>query len=150
MLEVLNNEHFPLLPFDAPIPYLNVATPSNNNINEKMNENYLNNDIDDKNGKPKNKKKKTTIKMNEKAENFKYSFYKMFTQKKKFPKKYVRLIHNSLCYILKLKRINRDETRSIDLYFTHFADHSEKILLCIEKNKLALVQKFPELLNFLE
>ena len=74
--------------------------------------------------------KKSKIRLNEKALTFKENFYQLFTFKKKFPKKFVVQIHNSICRQLGLRRVNRDETRSIDKYFQHFAQYSDKILKC--------------------
>lgn len=83
--------------------------------------------------------------MNERAKNFQYSFYKIFTTRKKFPKKFVVLIHNAICANLNLRKVNRDEIRSIYLYFTDFAQNSEKILLFIKNNKNEIIRKLPQL-----
>ena len=95
---------------------------------------------------PKNShRKKSSVKMNERAKNFQYSFYKIFTTRKKFPKKFVVLIHNAICANLNLRKVNRDEIRSIYLYFADFAQNSEKILLFIKNNKNEIIRKLPQL-----
>lgn len=76
--------------------------------------------------------KKTKIHLSEKALTFKESFYQIFTIKKKFQKKFVVQIHNSICRQIGLRRVNREESRSIDKYFQHFCSYSDKIIKCIQ------------------
>lgn len=139
---------FPPLPFDSDILYYDLNHDETNEGFEKFSSAYEPDDItEDKNVElsGSHRKKKSLVEMEEKAELFKFSFYQSFTSRKKFPKKYVILIHNEICLNLNLRGINRDETRSIDLYFVNFAKHSEKILLFIKNNKKGIIKKIPEL-----
>lgn len=158
-MEIPSKKFFPLLPFKDDISYIMIneskkeLSSDYSNSNEIFSNNDIfinNNNIPSGNYSIPHKKKKTFVKMTEDAENFKFSFYKMFTSKKKFPKKYVFLIHNELRKDLKLDRINRDECRSIDLYFLHFAKYRKDILLYLEKNKVSIIEKFPELFQILK
>ena len=83
--------------------------------------------------------------MSEAATNFKLTFYQMFTSRKKFQKKFVVMIHNEICTNLELRRVNREEARSINLYFSHFLNHKDKILFYINKNVNNLRRRLPEL-----
>lgn len=144
---------FPILPFGKEIPYIyNKKQIEPKNDVEKMSSNELNQKIE--NNKKESScdqfKKKRFVEMNEMAELFKFSFYSIFTSRKKFPKKYVILIHNDICINLNLRGVSRNETRSIDLYFAHFAKYSERILLFIKNNKKRLIQRIPELKEILE
>lgn len=157
MMEIPSKEYFPLLPFKDGISYIMLNGVKNEIPSDLFNEDISNDEIFiEKNFSPlenysvPHKKKKTIVKMTEEAENFKFSFYKLFTTKKKFPKKYVVLIHNEIRRDLNLERINRDECRSIDLYFLHYAKHKKEILLHIQKNRVSLIQKFPELFGILK
>ncbi|KAK8886625.1 hypothetical protein M9Y10_042090 [Tritrichomonas musculus] len=76
--------------------------------------------------------RKSKIRLNEQALTFKENFYQLFTFKKKFQKRYVVQIHNLICRQLGLRKVNREESRSIDKYFQHFAPYSDKILKCIK------------------
>lgn len=164
MIEQPVKIHFPSLPFEPKIQYFSIRqieTPLiSSESNESSEEEYdkSNNDIICSNiiGTLNNisvntnshsilRKKKTTVKMSEIAQNFQFSFYKIFTTRKKFPKKYVVLIHNEICFNLNLRRVNRDETRSIYLYFVNFSSHAEKILLYIKNHKSEIIRRHPEL-----
>ena len=151
MIEQPRKIHFESLPFSPKLVYFKVKEASipesssdsnesneeeydrNNDAIEFLNENDFGGDLSLDNPKPNHpkRKKKTFVNLNEKEQNFQFSFYQIFTTRKKFPKKFVSLIHNEICINLNLRRINRDETRSISLYFHNFAKHSEKILLFI-------------------
>ena len=152
MLETQMRTIFPQLPFDTDIQYFEIKTPiSFQQIENIPNEtstaqiNQKESDFPRKSPLSIPHKTKCHVKMNESASIFKFSFYQIFTSRKKFPKKYVIMIHNSICPILKLRNISRDESRSIDLYFANFAQYSEKILLFIKNNKNSIIQKIPEL-----
>lgn len=134
------------LTFNTAIPYINLNQNKSRETSKNASEYESSLNMDNINhGSNHQYKKKHFIEMNESAELFKYSFYSIFTSRKKFPKKYVILIHNDICINLNLRGINRNETRSIDLYFVNFAKHSRKILLFIKKNKKILLQRIPEL-----
>ncbi|KAK8871440.1 hypothetical protein M9Y10_007168 [Tritrichomonas musculus] len=142
---------FPPLPFDVDIPYYEIKPASKIDFIEESiqsdstEEKLMNEDVSNARNFYLNRKRKCHVRMNEKASIFKFSFYQIFTTRKKFPKKYVIMIHNQICINLNLRSINRDETRSIDLYFSNFAKHSEKILLYIKNNKNNIIQMIPEL-----
>ena len=146
MFEEENKVYFSPLPFSHKIVYFEIK--QNQNLFVK-NVSFNNEHCDDsKSTFNKNNhygKKKTTIKLSEKALNFQFSFYQIFTTRKRFPKKYVALIHNEICHNLNLRRINRDETRSIFLYFENFSKYAEKILIFIQNNKEEIIKKLPEL-----
>lgn len=166
MMEQPPKIHFSLLPFSPELHYLqlkeinntqnsfdsneSIEDDSDSNFNEIIqctNVNGLKQENSSFNINLKNccRKKKTFVNLNEKELNFQFSFYQIFTTRKKFPKKYVVLIHNEICSNLKLRRINRDETRSISFYFHNFAKHAEKILLFIKNNKSEIIRRLPEL-----
>lgn len=93
--------------------------------------------------------KKTKIHLSEKALTFKESFYQLFTFKKKFQKKYVVQIHNSICHQLGLRRVNREESRSIDKYFQHFAPYADMIIKYIQSVPISVWTKLaPSLFKF--
>lgn len=126
---------------NAKYPEMNfLNTPSTNNDNNFILESYQYHSLH---------KKKSPVKMSEKASDFKFAFYQIFTTRKKFPKKYVVLIHNEICGYLDIRRVTRDETRSINLYFANFAKHHEKILYYIKKNKNLIIESIPELKEIL-
>lgn len=134
------------LTFNTAIPYVNLNQNKSRETSENASEYESSLNMDNINiGSNHQYKKKHSIEMSESAELFKFSFYSIFTSRKKFPKKYVILIHNDICINLNLRGINRNETRSIDLYFVNFAKHSRKILQFIKKNKKILFQRIPEL-----
>ena len=94
MMEIPSKEYFPLLPFKDGISYIMLNGVKNEIPSDLFNEDISNDEIFiEKNFSPlenysvPHKKKKTIVKMTEEAENFKFSFYKLFTTKKKFPKK---------------------------------------------------------------
>ena len=174
MIEQPHKIHFSLLPFSPQLSYIeikgsntiqntssysNISCDSNDEEFERRNNENLNlcdqkciiedNSLKNNKSKPVSRRKKTFAKLNEKGQNFQFSFYQIFTTRKKFPKKYVILIHNEICINLNLRRINRDETRSISQYFDDFADHSEKILLFIKNNKEEVMRRLPELQKIL-
>lgn len=61
------------------------------------------------------------------AEEFRVSFYNL-TYGKKFSKNFVQKLHNTVCSSLKLRKMNREESRSIKLYFLHFAKDGFQII----------------------
>lgn len=61
------------------------------------------------------------------AEEFRVSFYSL-TYGKKFSKNFVQKLHNKVCSSLKLRKMNREESRSIKLYFLHFANDGFQII----------------------
>lgn len=167
MIEQPVKVHFPQLPFDRQIPYFEIkdkgvigmnspdvndsceSEPESKCENCFSNLNQLN--IMNINGPfiqnqcKKFRKKKVNIKMSEVAQNFQFTFYQIFTTRKKFQKKFVILIHNEICGNLNLRRVNRDETRSIHLYFAHFSYCAERILVYIKNNKNEIIRRLPEL-----
>lgn len=164
MIEQIEKIYFPQLPFSPPISYFEInQNNANNNSSDSIEsseneyENKKKMSCRDSKEYPNNysfifteskkatRKKKANIKLTENAKNFQYSFYQIFTTRKKFPKKFVVIIHNEICSNLNLKRVNRDETRSISLYFNDFANHAAKILLFIQNNKYAILKRLPEL-----
>lgn len=151
MMKSQDKIFFPTLPFDIDLPYIEIAPLNLHEMNEKSDiSNFKKeNQMENNNLSNKNlyvfRKKKCQVKMDEKASIFKFSFYQLFTTRKKFPKKFVIMIHNEICANLNLRCINRDESRSIDLYFTNFARHSEKIILFLKAHKNNIIQKIPEL-----
>lgn len=164
MLEtkVETREIFPMLPFYVDLPAivlsglmnptddLSCSNVSSENENENGNNNYfINNNVCFQNQPYQQHKKKSPVNLSEDASDFKFSFYRIFTSRKKFPKKYVTLIHNEICQSLNLPRITRDECRSIDLYFIHYYQHSKDILFYLTKNKDRILHKIPELKTIL-
>lgn len=78
---------------------------------------------------------------------FKFSFYHLFVTKKKFEKKYVKLIHNLICDKLNISKLQREEERSIDLYFKNRIKYSNSILIYINTHKKEILDEIPELKN---
>lgn len=165
MIERNIKPYFPLLPFEFDINYFILkedeeltSEPTSNIDNEESN-NYSEPDVDNTNtsdscfdSKPINleHRKKSSIDLDERAYNFKFSFYKIFTLRKKFPKKYVILIHNEICHKLKLRKATRDETRSINKYFVNFAPYSDIIILFIKNNIDTILKNIPKLKEVLK
>ena len=90
---------------------------------------------------------KTKVDLSNNADLFKSLFYRVFTFKKKFPKYLVKKIHNMICTNLGFRPITREEFRSIDLYFLHYAKKGEIILNYIQQYKGELLKLIPELHN---
>lgn len=167
MIEQPAKVHFPQLPFDRQIPYFEIKGKEANRMNspdvndscDSEPESKCENSISNLNqlsimniNAPfihdqckKFRRKKANIKMSEVAQNFQFTFYQIFTTRKKFQKKFVISIHNEICSNLNLRRVNRDETRSIHLYFANFAYCSERILVYIKNNKNEIIRRLPEL-----
>ena len=166
MLEIPGKQYFPLLPFDQDIPFFEIIKIeprqilpdelSSNDSSETDLEikgdsiNIYNNYNQNQSLSKPSHKNKSPVKMNENAANFGYSFYKIFTSRKKFQKKFVVMIHNEICDKLNIRKVTREESRSIHLYFVNFAMHSERILMYIQKNKSDIIQKLPELNEILK
>ena len=169
MLESPNKQYYPLLPFHIVINYLKIKPKHSDDISNKasyllsksyefenQNENcfYNQNNIAFQNNSSyqttkisSSFKKKSSVKMDEDSKNFKLTFYQIFTSRKKFQKKFVVMIHNEICSNLELRKVNRDEARSINLYFEHFASHKDEILLYIKKNLNSIRHRIPELIE---
>lgn len=75
-------------------------------------------------------------------EEFRIAFYHL-TYGKKFSKLYVQKLHNAVCNSLNLRRMNREESRSIKLYFLHFAKDGFKIINAIR----SYLEENPDLVN---
>lgn len=90
---------------------------------------------------------KIKVDLSKDEHSFKEFFYKIFTTKARFPKKLVCRIHNIICKALKLPRISRNESRSIDLYFKNYTKESNRILIYLHQHKEELLGLVPELLN---
>lgn len=145
MIEDSHKIYFSPLPFSPQLSYLEIKPNHNQLIQNDLYDYELENNVKSMPNSNLSSKKRNFIKLNEQALNFQYSFYQIFTSRKRFPKKYVALIHNSVCHDLNLRRINRDEIRSIFLYFDNFANSAEKILIFIKNNKEEIIKKLPEL-----
>lgn len=70
--------------------------------------------------------------------------YSLFGNYKRFPKRYVKMIHNMICNHLNLPEITREEFRNIQLYFSHYECHSSKILQYLEENREQLSKLFDD------
>lgn len=149
---------YPLLPFAHDISYFMInineeKTLNLNSIQSEKNTSSSETEIDYANINLLSNtnldihKKKSPVTLKPAAINFKFAFYRLLTSRKKFPKKYVVLIHNYICNTLKLRRVNRDESRSIDLYFNSFCKYQEQIISYIQLHKLEILSMFPELLD---
>ena len=81
---------------------------------------------------------KRKVDLLENQQSFKNSFYsKIDDKKKKFPKKYVKDIHEKVLmkYIEGFKKMEREEFRRIDLYFQNYAPYREQILNVLTDKK---------------
>ncbi|KAK8887613.1 hypothetical protein M9Y10_038665 [Tritrichomonas musculus] len=76
------------------------------------------------------------IKLSDEEQYFKDQYYKIFTSRKKFPKKYVQLIHNNVLVgkIKGFKKMERDDFRSINIYFKNHLNDKSKMFDVLEKN----------------
>lgn len=84
-----------------------------------------------KNGKYKVRNRENLFLSGE-AEQFRMNFYH-FTIGQKFDKRYVQKLHNAVCKSLGLRPINRNEYRSIKLYFQNFAQNSNEIICAVHQ-----------------
>ena len=74
---------------------------------------------------------------------FKYGFYKILSNKKRFKKQYVIKIHNRfLVPMLGFPPVKREEYRSIDKYFIRYQNEKEKIYKCLRENKDKIKNEF--------
>lgn len=73
------------------------------------------------------RKRKRKVDLNEKQQIFQKEYYKFFTSKKKFSKKYVIELHKLMKDELNLRPMSREETRQIGLYFQNFASEKSRI-----------------------
>lgn len=76
---------------------------------------------------------------------FKKEFYGIFTNKRKFRKTYVKKIHDIIRTKFCFRAITREEFRSIDLYFQHYAFYRESIISFLRNNYHLIITKYPEL-----
>ena len=165
MAESIKRIYFPLLPFDQDIPFFEqfinfdqIQIPEEISSNDssdtepelKTDGNNTNNICTFHPNVINKSHQKSPVIMNDATANFKYSFYKIFTSRKKFPKKYVVSIHNSICDQLNLRKVSRDEARSIHLHFVNFVMYAEQILMFIQKNKNIIIQNNPGLKDILK
>lgn len=64
-------------------------------------------------------------------------------QKKVIKKEKVKLIHDEkLTKDLQFKKMNRDEIRSIQLYFQHYLNQKDIILSYLRANKKEIISEF--------
>ena len=75
----------------------------------------------------------------------KSAFYKIFTNKSKFPKKLVKEIHEYIRKFIKIPKMSREHIRRIDLYFEEFSNISEIILSSLQNHREELLDAIPEL-----
>lgn len=82
---------------------------------------------------------KFKVGLNSKESSFREEFYSIFLNnikgKKIIPKDKVIEIHNSICAEAGVRKMNRDEYRSINNYFKHFAQYKNQIISSIIRNK---------------
>ena len=76
---------------------------------------------------------------------FKEGFYRIFTNKRRFRKENVKKIHDIIRTKFCFRAMTREEFRSIDLYFQHYAFHRESILSFLRNNYQLIITKNPEL-----
>lgn len=78
---------------------------------------------------------------------FKEGYYSTFTKKKKFSKKFVKIIHQCLQDQFGFEAMTRDEYRDIGLYFLHYLKFGESIIRYLRKEKNTIIKKHSELSN---
>lgn len=88
---------------------------------------------------------KRKVDLSKKSELFKSAFYKIFTNKSKFPKKLVKEIHEYIRKFIKIPKMSREHIRRIDLYFEEFSNISEIILSSLQNHREELLDAIPEL-----
>lgn len=91
---------------------------------------------------------KRKLKLSTLASVFKSDFYSIFTNKKKFPKTFVKKIHQLIERPLNLEPFTREITRFNDLYFITFAPRYSEIIPYLYANKQYILQKIPELNSY--
>ena len=136
-----------------PNDYLGINLPltnENENENEKekgrQEEHFkVNASIEDQIPGGSTRTSKRKIDLSKEANTFKSFFYQIFTSKKKFDKKLVKNIHNLIAPHCNLRKISREEFRSIDLYFKEFSNSQEQILIYLHQHKENILDAIPEL-----
>lgn len=92
-------------------------------------------------------RRKMNLELSEEAKKFKEKYYQIFTSKKKISKQHVKKIHDILQNHFCFRRMNREEYRSINLYFKDYAFHREPIINFLIKNKKYIIEQIPDLRN---
>ena len=75
-------------------------------------------------------------------------FYHVFTNKKKFQKKFVKEIHD--IYLQKsfhFNKMTREESRRIDTYFQNYFQCQNQIIQFLKEHKLEILQNIVGLSN---
>lgn len=68
------------------------------------------------------------INLDQNAARIKEKFYSLFTYKKRIPKIFVFIIHNNIAAKLNLRRVTREEYRSVNKYFQNFSKNQKEII----------------------
>lgn len=118
---------------------LSVNVPQFNEISFKIPKNFL---------FYRAKFRKRKLKLSNQAQKFQNYYYLIFTNKKKFPKKFIQKIHSIIQEPLNLKPMDRDIVRWKDKYFEEYAKDSEKIIEYLILNKQKILMQIPELMNY--
>lgn len=120
--------------------------PINSNNIEGKNK-HENNNKEKEHCKNKTFQKRKLV-LSQQAQAFKTDYYLIFTKKKKFPKAFLRQIHNIIQNPLKLDPISRDIIRFNDIYFEKFEKDSHKIIEYLVVHKDEILSSIPELINY--
>lgn len=94
---------------------------------------------------------KSKLHLSKQAQNFKNCYYLVFTnKKKKFPKRFIKKIHELIQRPLRLSPIKRDVIRFIDKYFEKNVNESYKIIQYLLIHKDEILNLIPDLKAYLD
>lgn len=93
----------------------------------------------------------TSIDLSEKVKDFQYYYYKVFTEKKKFGKEFVKKIHDDyMRFFLYFPKMERTQYRSIQTYFQDYLKYQNTIIPFLKNNKYQILHSIPGLLENLK
>lgn len=131
----------PVAPFEEP-NYVGLQ-PTDIEETEKKEER----EVEKKKRSTPQKKAKVKVDLTDEELQFKFSLYHLFVSRKKFDKRYVKQIHNLICDKINIPKLQREEERSIDLYFKNRIKYMNSILVYINTHKKEILNEIPELKN---
>lgn len=119
-----------------PAPLQSSQNGMNNELSHDVQLENDNNNIQSNDGIAIRRNCRNIIKLPDEAQYFKDQYYKIFTSRKKFPKKYVQLIHNNVLVgkIEGFEKMKRDDFRSINLYFKKHLNDKTEMFEVLQKN----------------
>lgn len=135
----------PVAPFGEP-NYVGLQ-PTDDEETGKKEEETEEREVEKKKRSTPQKKAKVKVDLTDEELQFKFSLYHLFVSRKKFDKRYVKQIHNLICDKINIPKLQREEERSIDLYFKNRIKYMNSILVYISNHKIEILNEIPELKN---